>query len=330
MTHKKVIKLHSAKYRKYDEFYTRYEDVEKELKHYKDHFQGKVVYCNCDSVQSNFVRYFIKNFVKLGLKKLIATHYIDQNIDFFTTTRPDKTRLLITTYCPIQRIVKNSFHTLKGNGSFKSPECVEYLKQADIVITNPPFSLFRDFIALMMQNHKKFLILGNIGAAIYRDIFPYMQNDTMRLGVQRDIKDFEVPDDYYLKNHKMLNGKKVASFGIVRWFTNMQHGFKPTPKLDTKYDPAINLYYDNYNAVEVSSYNLIPHDWPGMMGAPVTLMDVYNPDLIQLIDAPSSSLSIANKAMFKRIIFRLCRHAHKPLPVRDKYIFHLGDLLHTN
>jgi len=240
--------LHTAKVEKNDEFYTQYADIENELQHYKKHFKNKVVYCNCDSIDSNFVKYFQDNFKRLRIKKLL-----------FSSLPVD----------------------------FRSPEAIEILKECDIVITNPPFSLFREYVAQLTEYDKKFLIIGNQNAITYKEIFKLIKENKLWLGVSLDGRNiwYEIPDSY-TKYHKIENGKKYAFVASTVWFTNLEH-YKRNEKLR-----LINLYkgnedeypeYDNYDAIEVSKVVNIPIDYDGLMGVPITFLHKYNPQQFEII-----------------------------------------------
>jgi modification methylase ecoRI len=274
--------LHVAKIAKNDEFYTQISDIEKEMKYYKHHFKDKVIYCNCDDPEwSEFWLYFKLNFGELGLKKLISTHYTG-----FTGEKAYK--LEMTKYG--QEPVRTD---LIENGDFASKECIEVLKEADIVVTNPPFSLFRDYIKLLMDYDKKFLIIGNMNAVTYKDVFPLFQNNKIWYGASISSGDrkFNVPNSYPLTAANCgidENGKPYVRVKGVRWFTNLS--FK---KLNNKtmlwrryYDDngnhtadALERYqkYDNYEAINVDKVADIPIDYYGIMGVPITFLDKYNP-----------------------------------------------------
>lgn len=279
--------LHKASQAKKDEFYTQLDDIEKELKHYKDQFRGKVVFCNCDDPkESNFVKYFSMNFEHLGLKKLIATHYKDANL--FTKELPYK--LEYTGDKDGNRLPDSGeFMTeMISDGDFRSKECVELLKEADIVVTNPPFSLFREYVAQLMMYDKKFLILGNQNAIIYKEIFKFIKENKLWLGYDNNgTKWFQVPEDYDIETEsriKIENGVKYFSMGSIMWFTN----FDTTKRheeltLYKKYTPEEYPNYDNYDAIEVSKVYEIPMDYDGVMGVPITFLDKYNPKQFEII-----------------------------------------------
>jgi len=275
-THKK---LTVAKERKYDEFYTQLSDIEKELQHYKEHLKGKVVFLNCDDPEeSNFWKYFALNFKFLGLKKLIATHYGNGK--------------------PSYKLEKNNGDTiktcLKQNGDFRSPECIEILKEADIVVTNPPFSLLREYIAQLMEYHKKFIIIGSINALSYKEIFKLFRENKMWLGysIHSGEREFRVPNDYpfdTLGYRVDENGIKYIKKG-VRWFTNLDYKERhENLVLYKNYTPDEYPKYDNYDAIEVSKTKEIPINYKGLIGVPLTFMDKYNPDQFEILGMISSA-----------------------------------------
>ena len=223
--------LHKAKAAKNDEFYTRLEDIEKELKHYTEHFKGKVVYCNCDDAnRSNFFKYFSTNFQKLGLKKLITSGLKDNGTGVVAIQKGD------------------DIDIYDGNGDFRSEECIEFLKEADIVVTNPPFSLFREYVAQLMQYGKKFLIIGNMNVITYKEIFPYIKNNELWLGIT-SVKDFIQP-----------NGE-IKKFGNICWFTNLEHKKRNEELILYKsYSPTEYQKFDNYFGFNVDKVTDIPVD----------------------------------------------------------------------
>lgn len=276
--------LHNANQAKKDEFYTQLIDIENELKHYKDQFRGKVVFCNCDDPkESNFVKYFSMNFEHLDLKKLIATHYKGANL--FTQEPPYK--LEYTGDKDGNRMPDPSEFMTKmiSDGDFRSKECIDLLKQADIVVTNPPFSLFREYIAQLMKYNKKFLIIGNINAITYKEIFPLIKENKMWIGESMNGSNrwFQIPD-YYENYHKIENGKKYAFVAGVMWFTNLDT-LKRHEKITLykKYTPKEYPHYDNYNAIDVSKVTDIPVDWDGAVGVPISFVNKYNPDQFEIV-----------------------------------------------
>ena len=308
--------LAQAKDAKKDEFYTQLVDIEKELRNYKPYFKDKVVFCNCDDpYESNFFKYFALNFNQLGLRKLIATCYngspVSGNellLDFGTTVDyPKKVayKVEITevtdangdgaiNLADIQYLMqnnKNVISILKGNGDFRSPECVELLKEADIVVTNPPFSLFREYLALLDQYNKQFVIVGNTNALTYKEVFRMFQVNKIRTGYTNFNVGmyFAVPDTYE-KFHHIENGKKIARVSTSCWFTNL-----PVRKhtenlvLYKNYTPEDYPHYDNYDAINVNTYIDIPCDYEGVMGVPITFLDKYNPDQFEIIGAMTTT-----------------------------------------
>ena len=251
--------LCNAKKAKNDEFYTQISDIEKELKHYKHHFKDKVIFCNCDDPdKSHFYKYFKMNFEALGLKKLITTHY-----------KTDASTYKIECYGSYN--TKDIKTVLKQNGDFRSDECIELLKESDIVVTNPPFSLFREYIALLEEYNKKYVIIGNKNAIIYKDTFKLIKDDKLWLGYT-SVKEFRQPDG------------TIKKFGNIGWFTNLPID-KRNEKLFLHKTYSSELYpkYDNYDAINVNKVKDIPCDYDGVMGVPVTFLDKYNPEQFELL-----------------------------------------------
>lgn len=280
--------LHGAKRAKKDEFYTQLVDIENELRHYKDHFKGKTVYCNCDDPEvSNFFKYFSLNFKHLGLKKLITSCYRNEDPSIRTEGVSDKAVWLEYTGEHDDGVVPTAanigVHEFDGDGDFRSKESIALLKEADIVVTNPPFSLFREYVAQLMEYEKEFIILGNYNAVTYKEIFPYIKANTMWLGVSLDGRNryFEVHDSYELteKSGKIENGKKYAYVKSVVWFTNVDHNKRHEELVLFKtYNVDEYLKYDNYDGIEVSRVVNIPIDYRGIMGVPITFLNKYNPE----------------------------------------------------
>jgi hypothetical protein len=285
--------LRKANKAKNDEFYTQLIDIENELKHYKDQFRGKVVFCNCDDPkESNFVKYFSMNFEHLGLKKLIATHFKDANL--FTKWTPYK--LEYTGDKNGNRIPDSSeFMTeMIGTGDFRSEECIKLLKEADIVVTNPPFSLFREYVTQLMEYQKKFLIIGNINAITYKEIFPLIKENKMWIGESMNGSNrwFQIPD-YYESYHKIEDGKKYAFVAGVMWFTNLDTAKRHEElTLYKKYTPEEYTKYDNYDAIDVPKVVNIPVDWGGFMGVPISFVNKYNPEQFEIIGLGISNSGI--------------------------------------
>ena len=275
--------LRRARKAKRDEFYTKIEDVKQELDHYRDHFEGKVIYLNCDDPEhSAFWQYFSHNFDSFGLKKLIATYYVSDG----GSSYKHECRHQDDTNKPI--VVKTK---LKGDGDFRSEECIELLKEVDIVITNPPFSLWREYIAQLIEYDKKFIILGNVNAITYKEVFPLFKSNEIWFGLNLSggAKEFRVPDTYPLKASKYrvdADGNKYIQVNSVRWYTNLDHNRSHEELVLTKfYEGNEGAYpmYDNYEAIEVGRVKEIPMDYIGIMGVPITFMDKYSPDQFEIL-----------------------------------------------
>lgn len=303
--------LYTANRSKNDEFYTQLSDIENEVKHYKEQFKGKVVFLNCDDpFESNFFKYFASNFNHLNLKKLIATSYTKSPIagtqlDLFDieglkpgAKQPFKIEINevhdtdgngATNLSDVQYLLthdKNTATPLKDNGDFRSDECIQLLSQADIVCTNPPFSLFREYVNQLIQFDKKFLIIGNTNALTYKEIFKLVQDDKLRTGYTNFNVGmyFTVPDDREKYHHIDASGKKIARVSTSCWFTNFdvaKHHEMIT--LYKTYNPVEYPRYYNYDAIEVSKVSNIPMDYAGKMGVPITFIDKYNPEQFQII-----------------------------------------------
>ena len=310
-----------------DEFYTQLSLIESELKHYKPHFKGKIIFCNCDDpYESNFFKYFAMNFNSLGLKKLITTCYatspvIGEEMQFFVDKggqlsfieqpgsvavekdskekRPYKVEITEVTdengdgrvdLADVEYLMRNRKNTmtlLDGDGDFRSPECVELLKQADIVVTNPPFSLFRDYVALLMEYKKAFVIIGNQNAVAYKDFFPLLSDNTIWLGYNSGHFWFKVPDSYEEKKTDFKideTGQKWRRMGNICWFTNLDIEKRhENMTLFRNYTPEAYPTYDNFDAIEVSKTADIPCDFYGVMGVPITFMSQHNPQQFEII-----------------------------------------------
>jgi hypothetical protein len=314
--------LSNAKKAKQDEFYTQLADIENELKHYKSQLRGKTVLCNCDDpFESNFFRYFALNFNTLGLKKLIATSYVKSPIAggqlplidieglkpegkepyaIEINEVPDHKRRGATDLADVEYLLKRVANTSRalhgdeffGAGDFRSRECVKFLKQADIVATNPPFSLFREFVAQLVAHKKRFLIIGNMNALHYKEIFRLIKENKLWLGesIHSGDREFRVPDHYPLEaaGFRIDNdGRKYIRVKGVRWFTNMDNPNRhETLPLYKRYTAAEFPRYDNLDAIEVGKASEIPCDYDGLIGVPDTFLDKYNPDQFELIGIP--------------------------------------------
>lgn len=284
--------LSAAKLSKEDEFYTQLGDIEKEMRHYRKHFKDKVVYCNCDDPRiSNFFHYFSHNFEKLGLKKLIATCYKNQSMDLFSQN--DVEQAIYLEYegdkdgDRIPGVDEIEIKQLQGDGDFRSAESITLLEQADIVVTNPPFSLFRPYVKQLIEHEKKFLIVGSQNAISYKEIFRLIKANKIWLGYNNGDMKFRVPDYYEPRATRFWvdeGGQKWRSLGNACWFTNMDISKRHEDLLLYKtYDPEKYPTYDNYEAIEVAKVVDIPMDYDGVMGVPLTFLDKYNPDQFEIL-----------------------------------------------
>ena len=321
--------LNVANKAKKDEFYTQLPDIENELRHYKKHFKDKTVFCNCDDpYESNFFKYFAMNFNQLGLKKLIATCYsesfvAEKQLALFDDSPQEKSKTSVphkiiitevtdlngdgaTNLADVEWLIKNDKNVLtrlNGDGDFRSDECIELLKEADIVVTNPPFSLFREYVAQLLKYEKKFLIIGNENNVTYKEIFPLFMNNTVWLGWKSGAQQFEVPMNFEKNNTYIKDGHKYAKFGNICWFTNLDHN-KRHEEIDLykHYTPEEYPGYYNYNAIEVGRVTDIPCDYNGEMGVPITFFEKYNPEQFEIIGI---SLELANMNIIKKKLGKL-------------------------
>ena len=311
--------LQKAKKSKSDEFYTQLLDIESELQHYKSHFENKVVYCNCDDPRiSNFFNYFASNFKELGLKKLIAACYIEQVKDLFNKEEDDNG--FFFEYSGVRgEKAKPSLSDIvrfKGDGDFRSAESIELLKQSDVVVTNPPFSLFRDYVAQLVKYDKKFLIIGNINAITYKEIFKLIKQNKAWLGINlgRGISGFIVPEHYELYGTEARidsSGNRIVSPNNCLWLTNLDN-FKRHEDitLTKRYFENENEYpkYDNYDGVNVNKTKDIPMDYKGYMGVPITFLHKFNPEQFEIIKFRKGNdgkdLSINGDNLYFRILIR--------------------------
>ena len=297
--------LAKAKKNKNDEFYTQLVDIENELKHYKNHFKDKTVYCNCDDPRvSNFFHYFSYNFENLGLKKLITTCYKNQNMELFSQNNSERAIYLEYNGDKNGDKVPNpteiGIKLLKGDGDFRSPESIELLKQADIVVTNPPFSLFREYVAQLIDYEKQLVIIGNKNAITYKEIFKLIKDNKLWIGNTPMGVDmlFDVPKEFA---QKLISNKKEGSSyrlinGVVKgraqavWFTNLDHDKRHEDLILYKtYNEAEYPKYDNYDAINVDKTSDIPIDYKGAMGVPITFLDKYNPEQFEILGIAGGS-----------------------------------------
>ena len=298
--------LSSAKTNKEDEFYTQLSDIEKELKHYRNFFQDKVVYCNCDDPRiSNFFVYFSLNFEKLGLKKLITTCYKNQSIDLFS--QKDKEQAVYLEYNgdkngnSIPDADEIGTIALKGDGDFRNQESIDLLTQADIIVTNPPFSLFREYIAQLIEHDKKFIIIGSQNAVTYKEIFSLIKENIIWLGNNSGDMEFKVPEYYEERATRYRQdetGQKWRSLGNICWFTNLDISKRHNNLILYKtYTEEEYPKFDNYDAINVNKVAEIPMDYKGAMGVPITFLDKYNPEQFEIIS--SNDIRINDKIPFK-------------------------------
>lgn len=291
--------LDKAKVNKKDEFYTQLVDIEKEMIYYTKHFKDKIVYCNCDNPEvSNFWKYFYENFNELGLRKLYATFY-GEGASFY---RYDGEEVIIT--------------PLQGNGDFRSEECVQILQLSDVVVTNPPFSLFRDYISQLDNHNKDFLIISNINAITYKEVFPLIQANKVWLGVcfGRGISGFIVPESYELYGTETRideNGNRIISPNNCMWLTSLDNEKRHQPiKLVKKYEGNESNYpfYDNYCGINVNKTQDIPADYMGTMGVPITFLNKYDPEQFEIIKFrkgdDDKDLRVNGKAPYFRILIK--------------------------
>ena len=288
--------LASAKVIKNDEFYTQLRDIENELKHYKHYFKDKVVYCNADDPRvSNFFYYFSYNFEHLGLKKLITTCYKNQDLNLFTQN--DSERAIYLEYEGekdgglVPTIDNIGINYLEGDGDFRSKEAIKLLKEADIVVTNPPFSLFREYIGQLIKYDKKFLILGNQNALSYKDIFPLIMENKVWLGYNTGSQEFIIPEDAPIRSGQRVdeNGTRYQKFGNIAWYTNLDTKKRhDTLPLFKRYNEEDYPKYDNYDAIEVGKISDIPRDYKGIMGVPISFIDKYNPEQFEIVGINTS------------------------------------------
>jgi hypothetical protein len=331
--------LNAAMKAKQDEFYTQLSDIENELRHYKKHFKDKTVLCNCDDpYESNFFKYFAMNFNHLGLKKLIATCYAgspvagrqlsmfdEENKEQDKTKVPHKIVITevsdlngdgATNLGDVEWLIKNDKNVLtrlEGDGDFRSKECVELLKEADIVVTNPPFSLFREYVKQLMKYQKKFLVIGQQNAIHYIDIFREIKADKLWIGYKFGDMSFQVPpysEPRTTRYWQDETGQKWRSMGNICWFTNLDI-IKRHEKVDLykHYTPEVYPKYDNFDAINVDKVADIPNDYDGIMGVPITFMDKYSPDQFEIIDTSTNAMSkgapyINGKRIYERILIR--------------------------
>ncbi len=305
----------NAKRAKKDEFYTQLSDIENELRHYKSHFHGKTVLCNCDDPRiSNFFHYFAYNFEHLGLKRLITVCYKNQEPDLFSMNTCEQAIWLDYQGDRNGNAIPDpseiGIQPLKGDGDFRSLECIELLKQADIVVTNPPFSLFREYVAQLMEYNKKFLIIGHQNAIHYKEIFPYIQNNQLWLGYG-----FKGNAGHFISKYEDTATASDHRAGMIRvsgvtWFTNLEIQKRHEDIILFKhYTPEEYPKYDNYSAINVNKTSEIPLDYDGIMGVPITFLSKYNPAQFEILgtstaNMPKGAPYVNGKRIYERILIR--------------------------
>ncbi|MGN0240554.1 MAG: adenine-specific methyltransferase EcoRI family protein [Candidatus Weimeria sp.] len=329
--------LQAAKNNKNDEFYTTYETIEAELCHYTDQLKGKTVFCNCDDpFESNFCKFFIRKFNEYGLKRLICTSYSGSpmagtQLSFFEDNSFKQGYLLDIRKVPsgtlengelnddeIAGFLKHeNVHELNGSGDFRSEECEGFLSESDVVITNPPFSLFRELIALLEKYKKKYLLIGNMNAVNYKEIFPLIQNNKAWLGYHNGDMAFRVPADSEPRKTRFWideTGQKWRSLGNAMWFTNLDVAYRhKNLELKAKYDPDVHVKFDDYDAIYVPKVADIPYDYAGIMAVPITILTKYNPAQFRIVGEANHGSDnsydlfkpvIKGKLMYKRILIQ--------------------------
>ena len=345
--------LHKARKQKKDEFYTQLVDIENELRHYKPHFEGKTVYCNCDDpYESNFFRYFAANFNALGLKRLMTTSYagsmvtgeqlsLDDIEGLTAANERERERVVCRTDIrdvvdldsdstvslrDVERLLRrdrNTAERLEGDGDFRSPECIDLLRQADIVVSNPPFSLFREYVAQLIDCNKQFLVLGDQNAITYNETFSLIKHGRVWLGVENGgTKWFRVPMDYDIATEsrkKIVNGTKYISMGRINWYTNLDHGRRHAKlPLWRRYSPDEYPRYDHYDIINVDRVENIPDDYEGVMGVPITFLGKHNPDQFAILGLSNAVrwlefeciTKIRNRNIYNRILIQ--KNADQP------------------
>lgn len=316
--------LGAAKTAKKDEFYTQLTDIEKEMRYYRKHFKGKTVLCNCDDpFESNFFKYFVLNFNRLGLKKLIATCYatspiVGQQLSLFDVVGGDEEqrnkpyKAVVTKVYDVTgdggvdmfdvaelfKAHENELVELEGDGDFRSEECLALLNEADIVVTNPPFSLFREYVSVLMEHEKHFIIIGNVNAITYKEFFPLLKENKVWIGasIHSGDRKFYVPDDYPLNAAGCgidEDGRRFIRVKGVRWYTNLDLKQRHEEMILVKrYSPEIYPHFDNYDAINVDKTADIPCDYAGIMGVPITFLDRYSPDQFEIVGYTAKDMGV--------------------------------------
>lgn len=285
--------LHKAKKEANDEFYTQYEDIAKEIEHYKEHLKGKVVYCNCDIPYfSNFHKYFLDNFKELELKKLIVTGYIKNG----------------NGKCSIYDGETSTDYDLLGDGDFRGDECIDMLQKADVVITNPPFSLFREFIKVVVDNGKDFIVVGSKTVIGYKEMFPLIRSGYMFIGATNSSSFITNHEHLNSKNTFIKDGVRYAKFGNIGWFTSFNIHKNEYLELTKEYDESEYHKYDNYNAINVDKTKDIPKDYYNIMGVPITFLDKHNQNQFEIVGFrkgdDGKDLRVGGKDKFSRVLIK--------------------------
>lgn len=331
---KKNTNLHVAKQMKDDEFYTTYETIEKEISHYKHHFENKVILCNCDDpLESNFCKYFIINFATLKIKRLICTSYASSKISRtkysnLSIKKNKRKGYLLDISKPLSKnteydfiekcIVENGcVQELEYDGDFRSAECIELLKQSDIIVTNPPFSLFKEMVSLILEHNKDFLLIGSQNALLYKEIFPLIQKGLVWTGYQFGEMKFRVPNSSLPRKTRFWiddEGNKWRSLGNAMWLTNLDNDLRHREiKFKRKYNPIDYPKYDSFDAINVKTINDIPDDYYGIMGVPITFINRFNREQFEIVGEANHGSdneydlfkpTINGKDIYKRILIR--------------------------
>ncbi len=317
--------LQKAKKSKSDEFYTQLCDIESELKYYKAHFKNKVIFCNCDDPRiSNFFRYFSSNFEKLGVKKVLAACYREQVRDLFSEQSNENGFFLEYENTAEEQVQLQSLGvtSFEGDGDFRSPESIELLKKADVVVTNPPFSLFREYVEQLIKYDKKFLIIGNVNAITYKEIFKLIQENKAWLGINlgRGVSGFIVPEHYELYGTEArvdAEGNRIVSPNNCLWLTNLDTFRRHEDIILTKkyYGNECDYpKYDNYDGINVNRTKDIPSDYQGAMGVPITFLHKFNPEQFEIIKFRKGNdgkdLAINGNCPYFRILIKSKRIAN--------------------
>lgn len=335
----KAQNLTQAKINKQDEFYTQLKDIEDELRHYKDHFKDKVVYCNADDPRvSNFFHYFSYNFEYLGLKKIITTCYKNQQIDLFSMHNQESAIALVyegeKDNGRVPTVENIGVIELSGDGDFRSPEAIEFLEEADIIVTNPPFSLFREYVSQLIEYEKDFIIIGNMNAITYKDFFPYLKENKVWLGHKAGDMRFRVPQHYEPRKTRFWideEGQKWRSMGNISWYTNLDILKRHEDLILYKnYNKEEYPNYENFNGINVDRVVDIPKDYEGIMGVPITFLQNHNPNQFEILDVVEPAILVKTlkldpkfkeyKSRQVRINDVLCQKKYHRILIKNKKV----------